>query len=146
VESGLFLKILWIKTYREGKKLVKILYWRDIIKVEKVIGKNIKELMSKDNVSIEELSEVINVSLPTMKSYLSGEKAIDSHNMSILAKYFNVAFDYLFALEHIEEEHITIDKAKELYLKDSISVNKISEVLNLDLIETRRLVKEWSNK
>jgi transcriptional regulator with XRE-family HTH domain len=103
--------------------------------------------MSKDNVSIEELSEVINVSLPTMKSYLSGEKAIDSHNMSILAKYFNVAFDYLFALEHIDkEESITIDKAKELYLEDSILVNKIAEVLNMDLIETRKLVRKWNNE
>lgn len=116
------------------------------MKVEKVIGKNIKELMNKNNVSIEEVSEVISISVPTMKSYLSGEKAIDSHNMSILAKYFNVTFDYLFTLEHIEEEHITIDKAKELYLKDSISVNKIAEVLNMDLIKTRRLVKEWNNK
>lgn len=116
------------------------------MKVEKVIGKNIKELMNKNNVSIEAVSEVISVSAPTMESYLAGEKAIDSHNMSILAKYFNVAFDYLFALEHIEEEHITIDKAKELYLKDNISVNKIAEVLKMDLIETRKLVKEWSNK
>jgi len=115
------------------------------MKVEKVIGKNLKELIKKNNISIEKVSEVISVSVPTMESYLAGDKAIDSHNMSILAKYFNVTFDYLFALEHIEEEHITIDKAKELYLKDSISVNKIAEVLNMDLIETRRLVKEWNS-
>jgi hypothetical protein len=82
-----------------------------------------------------------------MDSYLAGEKALDSHNMSILAKHFNIYFDYLFELEHVEEEeHITIDKAKELYLEDNISVNKIAEVLNMDLIETRRLVKKWNNE
>jgi predicted HTH domain antitoxin len=53
----------------------------------------------------------------------------------------------LFALEHIDkEESITIDKAKELYLEDSILVNKIAEVLNMDLIETRKLVRKWNNE
>jgi hypothetical protein len=81
-----------------------------------------------------------------MGSYLAGEEAIDSHNMILITKYFNVPFDYLFSLKHIKkEESITIDKAKELYLEDSILVNKIAEVLNMDLIETRRLVKEWNN-
>jgi transcriptional regulator with XRE-family HTH domain len=117
------------------------------MKVEKVIGKNLKELMKKNDISIEKVSEVISVSVPTMESYLAGDKAIDSHAMSLLAKYFNVPFDYLFELDHVgEEEHITIDKAKELYLKDNISVNKIAEVLNMDLIETRRLVKKWNNE
>jgi len=121
--------------------------WRDIMKVKKVIGKNIKKLMEEKNVNIEEVSEVISVSVPNMESYIAGEEAIDSHKMSILAKYFNVPFDYLFELEHRkEEECITLDKAKELYLDDSISVNKIAEVLNMDLIKTRRLVKEWNNE
>ena len=30
-----------------------------------------------------------------------------------------------------------------LYDKDEISINKISEFLELDILDTRKLVKEW---
>ena len=36
-----------------------------------------------------------------------------------------------------------INNIKDLYFNENISANKISEVLGLDIIETRKLLKKW---
>jgi Zn-dependent peptidase ImmA (M78 family) len=38
-----------------------------------------------------------------------------------------------------------VNKIKDLYFSEDISANKISEVLGIDTIETRKLLKEWRN-
>ncbi len=68
--------------------------------VGKVIGKNIKELMDNKNISQRKIAEVIGVTHPTVGSYLKGDQIIDSQKLDILAKYFNVPFDYFFVSEH----------------------------------------------
>ena len=52
-------------------------------------------------------------------------------------------------LDHLSFEKANkklCEKLKELYINDDISINKISEVLDKDIIEVRRMVKNWSNK
>jgi Zn-dependent peptidase ImmA (M78 family)/transcriptional regulator with XRE-family HTH domain len=68
--------------------------------VGKVIGKNIEELMKNKSISQRKIAEVIGVTHPTVGSYLKGDQIIDSQKLAILAKYFNVPFDYFFVSEH----------------------------------------------
>ncbi len=44
-----------------------------------------------------------------------------------------------------EKNRKLIEKIKHLYLQDDISANKISEVLGIDAMMTRNLLKEWRN-
>ena len=47
---------------------------------------------------------------------------------------------------NIEEKNNRLIKyIKDMFFKEEISANKISEVLGLDIIETRQLLKEWRN-
>lgn len=53
-----------------------------------------------------------------------------------------------FPLEKIDIQDKNIKlvtKIKDLYFKEDISANKISEVLGIDTLETRKLLKEWRN-
>lgn len=65
----------------------------------KIIGSKIKRLMDEKGLSLRSLSDVINVSHPTLKRYIEGEKIIDSDKLLKLARYFNKPFDYFFKEE-----------------------------------------------
>jgi transcriptional regulator with XRE-family HTH domain len=67
--------------------------------VVKTIGKNIKKLMESSNISARRISEVIDVTHPTMLKYINGDQIIDSEKLYILAEYFNKDFDYFFSDE-----------------------------------------------
>ncbi len=68
--------------------------------VEKIIGKNIQELMESKKISQREMAEIIGVTHPTVGSYLKGKQIIDSQKLAVIARYFNVPFDYFFSEEH----------------------------------------------
>ena len=68
-----------------------------------IIGKNIKDLMEKENLSLRKLSESIGVSHPTLKKYVDGSQPIDSEKLMKIALYFQKPFDYFFKEEH---EHV----------------------------------------
>lgn len=70
------------------------------MKVSKVIGDNIKNLMGDHDVSLRKLSEAIGVSHPTLKRYVDGEQPIDSEKLMQIALYFNKSFDYFIKQEH----------------------------------------------
>jgi Zn-dependent peptidase ImmA (M78 family) len=44
-----------------------------------------------------------------------------------------------------EKNNKLINKIKDLYFKEEISANKISEVLGTNTLDTRKLLKEWRN-
>src|SRR6056297_591980 len=68
--------------------------------VGKIIGKNIEGLMDNKNISQRKIAEIIGVTHPTVGKYLKGDQIIDSQKLAVLAKYFNVPFDYFFVSEH----------------------------------------------
>lgn len=72
--------------------------------VSLTIGKNIKELMEKENLSLRKLSEMIGVSHPTLKKYVDGSQPIDSEKLMKIALYFQKPFDYFFKEKH---EHVS---------------------------------------
>ena len=72
------------------------------MKISVLIGKKINELMDKNNLSLRKLSEEIGVTHPTLKSYIDGEKTIDSEKLLKVAKLFNKPFDYFFKEENQE--------------------------------------------
>jgi Zn-dependent peptidase ImmA (M78 family)/plasmid maintenance system antidote protein VapI len=73
------------------------------MEILKIIGGNIRKLMDAKGVSMRTLARMIDVSHPTLSSYISGERAIDSGKLYKLAEYFNVDFDYF--LKNTEESH-----------------------------------------
>lgn len=68
--------------------------------VEKIIGRNIKELMDSKKISQREMAKIIGVTHPTVSSYLNGKQIIDSQKLAIIARYFNVPFDFFFSEKH----------------------------------------------
>ncbi|WP_368490785.1 helix-turn-helix domain-containing protein [Clostridium sp. BJN0013] len=68
--------------------------------ISKIIGKNIKNLLSENNCSVLQLSKIIGLSRPTIKKIIEGSTIIDSGKLLIISKYFNKPFEYF-----LEEEH-----------------------------------------
>jgi Zn-dependent peptidase ImmA (M78 family) len=64
--------------------------------ISSVIGKNIKILMEKENVSLRKLSESIGITHPTLIKYVEGNQPIDSEKLMMIALYFKKPFDYFF--------------------------------------------------
>lgn len=64
--------------------------------ISSVIGKNIKALMEKENVSLRKLSESIGITHPTLIKYVEGSQPIDSEKLMMIALYFKKPFDYFF--------------------------------------------------
>ena len=65
--------------------------------VSKMIGERIEGLMADKNISLRKMANIIGVTHPTLKSYLTGDKVIDSVRLNAVAEYFNVSFDYFFS-------------------------------------------------
>jgi len=65
----------------------------------KVLGKNIKELRLKNDMSANKLSHKLNVSQPTISLYEKGERNPGLKTLIKLAKIFNVSTDFLLGLE-----------------------------------------------
>lgn len=72
------------------------------MKTSEIIGKNIENLMMKQNISYRQMADIINVTHPTVSKYIKGNQVIDSEKLSIIATYFNKPFDYFFSVEHDE--------------------------------------------
>ena len=63
-------------------------------------------------------------------------------------KYLGYKEKEPYPLERIdiqEKNNKLINKIKDLYFKEEISANKISEVLGTNTLDTRKLLKEWRN-
>ena len=45
----------------------------------------------------------------------------------------------------LEKNSRLVSNLKELYISEQVSSNKVSEVMGFDMMETRKMLKEWSN-
>lgn len=70
------------------------------MKVSKIIGQNIKDLMIARNISNRKMAEIIDVTHPTVGKYITGEQVIDSEKLSIIANFFHKSLDYFFSVDH----------------------------------------------
>lgn len=57
----------------------------------------IKGLMAEKEISQEQLAEVLNISLTSVNLKLQGKRQFKANEISIIARYFNVEVDFLFA-------------------------------------------------
>lgn len=65
-----------------------------------MIGKSIKELRSKRNITQEELAKVIGVTTSMVGMYETGARKPSFEVLNKIADYFNVSTDYLLGREH----------------------------------------------
>ncbi|MCL6478689.1 MAG: XRE family transcriptional regulator [Peptococcaceae bacterium] len=67
-----------------------------------IIGNNIEKLREEQNISVEQLAEIVGVTRQTMTSYLKGRQVIDSGKLARIAGHFNKPFDYFLTGDHQE--------------------------------------------
>lgn len=70
---------------------------------------NIAKLRIKNNLTCNNLADLLNVSLSTYKYYESGLVPMTLKEINILSNYYNVSFDYLLGIS----KKTTIDHFKE---------------------------------
>ena len=106
---------------------------------------------SRDNIDPIEMKKYFKVSIQTLYLMLYEYKYISRKKYTNFWKQINSAgykTKEPHPLEKIdiqEKNNKLINKIKGLYFKEEISVNKISEVLGTNTLDTRRLLKEWRN-
>lgn len=80
------------------------------------LGKNIKYLREKNNLSQKEFAKILNISNSTLSQYESNVR-VPSDDIKIqIADYFNVSLDYL--LGRPDAHHITKEKSKAKELEE----------------------------
>lgn len=90
------------------------------------IGKRIKYLRDKNNLSQKRLSESIGVSNVQLSRYESGARQPDYETLQKIADYFDVTIDYLFGRSITKEGTISEEK-------DSINeINRLLEKYQID--------------
>lgn len=78
------------------------------------LGKNIKYLREKNNLSQKEFAKILNISNSALSQYESNVR-VPSDDIKIkIADYFNVSLDYLLGRPNTHNTQIEKSKAKEL--------------------------------
>ncbi|MDE5977022.1 MAG: helix-turn-helix domain-containing protein [Turicibacter sp.] len=72
--------------------------------LNKQIGKRLKELRESKNLTRKELSAKLNISEGGLEKWESGEREIGTDNLYLIAKYFNVDFNYLYGIESRKDD------------------------------------------
>jgi transcriptional regulator with XRE-family HTH domain len=86
------------------------------------IGKRIKELRSKSQMSQEKLAQLLGVSRPTMSQIENGQRKVSSEDTKKLADIFRMSVDSL--LDLVSEPEVTICEEKASYeAKPKIRIN-----------------------
>lgn len=69
-------------------------------------GQNLANLRVKNNLTFNDLANILNVSLSSYKLYESGIIPMSLKEINILSNFYNVSFDYLLGLtKKIEKNH-----------------------------------------
>lgn len=103
------------------------------------------------NVDIMEMKKYFKVSIQTLYIALRKYNYITQKQYSEFWKKVNINNwkkeepKPIDIIDATEKNIKLISNLKKLYSNDEISSNKVSQVLDLDLIETRKLLKKWSD-
>lgn len=106
-------------------------------------------LKLKDGIDPYQMKRHFQVSLQTLYYMLYEYKYISKDQFNNFWKKINIYGlkdkepEPLSRLEVIEKNDKLFNKIKELYLKEEIGASKISELLSIDNIDTRKILKEW---
>ncbi len=106
---------------------------------------------SRKNIDPIEMKKYFKVSIQTLYVMLHEYGIISKEVYSDFWKQITIhgfKMEEPFPLEKIdiqEKNAKLVNKIKDLYFNEDISANKISEVLGIDTLETRKLLKEWRN-
>ena len=106
-------------------------------------------LESRDNVDVVEMKKYFKVSIQTLYVMLYEYKVISKLVYTDFWKKINVhgykkTEPNPIDKSDVEEKNSRLIKhIKDLFFKEEISANKVSEVLGLDILGTRQMLKEW---
>ena len=108
-----------------------------------------KYIESKKHIDLFEMKKHFKVSIQTLFVMLKEYDLISKEDSNNFWKQVNsnghkaIEPAPLDKIDIQEKNSKLVSRIKELYYNESISSNKISEVLGIDTIETRKLLKEW---
>ena len=105
------------------------------ITLNQTIGKNIKNLRNKSDITQGKLANMLGVAIATMSLYEKGERSVPLEYMVILSRIFNVTIDDLFSVslfdnhkesavyfEHFKESSSTFSTSGEMRLTNPHSM------------------------
>lgn len=96
--------------------------------MDNIIGKNIKELRIKNNMTQQDLAKIVGLTATGISYWESGKANPDVQSINKLADFFNVSIDYIYGkkdLEVDEEMNILFRKASKLDEKKKESLKGI---------------------
>lgn len=112
-----------------------------VISISEIIGKNIDSLREQNDISVESLAALVDVTRQTMTSYIKGRQVIDSGKLAKLAQYFNKPLDFFFTEDHQEVNFMfRADNPRENFDP------KLSERIAKKIIDTCDLLELWGQK
>lgn len=71
--------------------------------INQIVGRNLKTLRTRMNISQSKLSAILRISIPTMSLYEKGERSVPLEILITLSRIFNVSIDALLSVSTFEK-------------------------------------------
>lgn len=79
----------------------------------------LRDLREDADKTQKEIASYLNTSQVQYQRYESGKREIPFHMVINLAEYYNVSIDYIAGLTNLNQERITYQKMKKIFLRNS---------------------------
>ena len=87
------------------------------------LGKKVKNLRVKNNITQQELASVLDVSRVQISNVESGRRGLNLERLNILCKYFKIDLSYFVSDDITDEGEKLIEKANLIFNSDELTDN-----------------------
>ena len=87
------------------------------------LGKKVKKLRLKNNITQQELASVLDVSRVQISNVESGRRGLNLEQLNILCKYFKIDLSYFVSDDITDEGEKLIEKANLIFNSDELTDN-----------------------
>ncbi len=96
--------------------------------IKKLFGKRIKELRTKENLTQEQLAEILNIGERNLSKIECGVNFVSAETLEKLSEALKVPFKDLFDFEHLRSEEFKKDKLLEAINNNDIDIELLYRI------------------
>ena len=96
--------------------------------IKKLFGKRIKELRTKENLTQEQLAEILNIGERNLSKIECGVNFVSAETLEKLSEALKVSFKDLFDFEHLRSEEFKKDKLLEAINNNDIDIELLYRI------------------
>lgn len=97
--------------------------------IKKLLGRRIKEIRKKQNLTQEQVAELIQIEPASLSNIENGKYYPTAENLEKIIKVFNISPEYLFKIEHHQDTQDLINSINILLNKNPEKIQDFYKIL-----------------